>query len=329
MKKWQLAIVCGIGGIVVCALLFNFFSQVATTTQQSWWKNDQQKRKEAQRREYAELSSKHALTTPRDVVDLAAEETVHQLVGEQKIHIVLVKPPNISLTSVQPLVHALTSQDSSSKSSLAYINTYLQQQARYYAPQSFNVSVNVTELYTIDSVTYVGDIGNPWEKDSFGITKLQDDFEKIRSDHGISATEPVMFLYFDPFAANDAGEKRFYDNQEFRSFADENQKRAYINVYSLSTDFAPTVNEIIIHELLHLYGATDKYLENVRGCAEDGWLGLPHPYSMTPAEQTDIMCGYIKNSAGTLRSAQFAQDELIINTKTAAEIGWQQKSPQW
>lgn len=328
IPKWLILSVSGIFFIVGISLVFNAIISLQGTFQKKAWESQRQSLAEEKRNNYAALSEKQARETPLPNVFSNASATNYQtpLRGDQKVTVVFVRPAQLAVSEVQPLITTLESSDSSRHSSLGYINTYLQKQANYYNPAPFNVRVVTTPLLTMQSLTYVGDIGNPWEKDAFGTTKLQDDFEKIVKEQALPADEPVIFLYFDPFTGADISTKRFYDNQEFRSFADERQKRAYINVYSLSPAFAPTVNEIIIHELLHMYGATDKYLESTRGCTTEGWLTLPYPYTTTHKETADMMCGYLKTQSGALRMAQFEDDEIIINTLTAQEIGWKQPS---
>jgi hypothetical protein len=75
-----------------------------------------------------------------------------------------------------------------------------------------------------------------------------------------------------------------------------------------------------------MYGATDKYLESTRGCTAEGWLQLPYPYTTSHNNTADMMCGYLKTESGSLKMAQFEDDEIIINTLTAQEIGWKQPS---
>jgi len=326
--KWLIFSISGVFFIVGTSMLFNAIISLNGTFQKKAWESQRQNLAEEKRNNYTALSQKQAEQTPLPNIPNDSSSANYQipLRGDQKVTVVFVRPAQLAVSEVQPLITTLESSDASRHSSLGYINTYLQKQASYYNPASFTVRVVTTPLLTMESLTYVGDIGNPWEKDAFGTTKLQDDFEKIVREQGLPADEPVIFLYFDPFTGADKSTKRFYDNQEFRSFADERQKRAYINVYSLSPSFAPTVNEIIIHELLHMYGATDKYLESTRGCTAEGWLQLPYPYTTSHNNTADMMCGYLKTESGSLKMAQFEDDEIIINTLTAQEIGWKQPS---
>ncbi len=328
IPKWLILSVSGVFFIVGISLTFNAIISLNGTLQKKAWESQRQSLAEEKRNNYSALSQKQAEATPLPSTPSDSTATNYQipLRGNQTVTIVFLRPSRLAVNEVQPLMATLESADASLPTSLRYINTYLQKQATYYNPPAFNVQVTTTPLLTMQSVTYVGDIGNPWEKDAFGTTKLQDDFEKIVKEQALPVDEPVIFLYFDPFTGADISTKRFYDNQEFRSFADERQKRAYINVYSLSPSFASTVNEIIIHELLHMYGATDKYLESTRGCTAEGWLTLPYPYTTTHKETADMMCGYLKTQSGALRMAQFEDDEIIINTLTAQEIGWKQPS---
>ena len=94
-------------------------------------------------------------------------------------------------------------------------------------------------------------------------------------------------------------------------------------MFSFSSSFASYLNEIILHESLHLFGATDKYLEDKYGCTEKG-LGDIDKDPIYPQDKTDIMCGLVAKSAEDFSRTYLSDEKLVINPITAKEIGWKQ-----
>lgn len=174
----------------------------------------------------------------------------------------------------------------------------------------------------------MGDVAYIWEKDAFGTIKLQDDFNKLLDEHNIklSSRSLVIFLYFDDtFDSRGASDKeRFYEHKKFRSFADENTGKAFINVYDFSPSFSISLTEIVSHELLHLFGASDKYEESEsvkRICKESGRGDLEKQPPL-PQTTTDLMCMYIEEVGDQFKRASFSDGTLVVNSYTAKEIGW-------
>ena len=190
------------------------------------------------------------------------------------------------------------------------------------------MGVKIHGIYSINDLNKVGDIANLWGKELFGTVKLQDSFQKILEDNKISITENnlVVFLYFDnSFSkSSEIVEDRFYDHKKFRSFANENTGKAYINVYNLTPSFSSKAVEIVIHETLHLFGAVDKYIEDRSSediCSDKGRGDTNLDFSL-PQKTADIMCGFIEHVQNKYTRGNLTDNNLVINQLTAKEIGW-------
>lgn len=239
--------------------------------------------------------------------------------GIHVLHVVLVKPPNLASEQIMPLISILKS---GSNLSLNRINTYLEKEAARYEVKGFNLEIKIHGPHSLSKLNKVGDINYFWGKDPFGIAKLKDAFEAVKKENNITINEQDMtvFLYFDnSFQPTKESEERFYESKMFRSFADEAKATTYINVYDLEPAFADKVLEIIIHETLHLFGATDKYKETDYACYEKG-LGEPDKTPLLPQTTGDIMCGLIETGKGKFERGNL--NNLVINRITAREIGW-------
>ena len=78
---------------------------------------------------------------------------------------------------------------------------------------------------------------------------------------------------------------------------------------------------IIVHELLHILGASDKYnLQTGQPLAPDG-LANPGQSPLYPQKHAEIMGGRIASSANRWRHAANLKS-CVIGAGTAAEIGW-------
>lgn len=244
------------------------------------------------------------------------------LLGSQQVLILITKRPQLPAAALQPLITALRNPNKTQPESIQYINHFIQQQKQRYTKQNLELNIQLdNQLHNLPELTAVGDMSNPWGKDMFGMSKLQDQFEDIlaKTHPEVDKNQPVIFLYFDDQLL-ESGSGNFYDSKKFRSFAHESQQRAFVNVYSLRPEFASTLTEIITHELLHLYGTRDKYVEDDRNCKHNGWGDLS--LSVASLQPTgDIMCGYVITSEG-LALGSFDERNLVINRETAAELGW-------
>lgn len=79
-------------------------------------------------------------------------------------------------------------------------------------------------------------------------------------------------------------------------------------------------NVILVHELLHTAGATDKYEPSGEPKFPEGYAD-PEKVPQVPQEQAEIMAGMIPLEDGTSRLAT-SLEECVVGARTAEEIGW-------
>lgn len=79
-------------------------------------------------------------------------------------------------------------------------------------------------------------------------------------------------------------------------------------------------NVVLAHELLHLFGATDKYDEAGLPLYPNGYAE-PEQRPLWPQEWAEIMAGRIARSANQAVLPR-SLDECVVGAATAAEIGW-------
>ncbi len=259
--------------------------------------------------------------------------------GNHTLHIIYTKPASLNGNTVSKLIDALnyTGENIRDKCvngncyqavSLNYIKEYLNKEKNIYGVRDFEITIKTHPLLNMEDLHKVGDVALLWDKDTFGITKLKDGFEKTLKQNSINIPEGdlVAFLYLDDsFDHNTDASDRFYEHKKFRSFADFKYGKTYLNIYNFEESFSAIVVEILTHELLHLFGATDKYEEYDpnRRCSLKG-LGNPDLAPLYPQTQADIMCMYIEKSANNFTRGYLVNSELIINKFTAGEIGWEE-----
>lgn len=257
--------------------------------------------------------------------------------GRHTLHIVYTKPASLNENTVSKLMDALnyTGENIRDKCvngncyetvSLNYIKEYLNKEKNRYGIKDFEITIKIHPLLTMEDLHKVGDIAILWDKDAFGITKLKDGFEKTLKQNNIIIKDEdlVAFLYLDDsFDQTTESSDRFYEHKKFRSFADYKYGKTYLNLYNFEESFSATAVEILTHELLHLFGATDKYEEHdpYRKCSLRG-LGNPDLIPLYPQTQADIMCMYIEKSKNEFSRGSLIRNELNINKYTAKEIGW-------
>lgn len=279
-----------------------------------------------QREEYQKLieaQSKKSQSKNND-----QREETRKAVGRYTLHVFLVKSPTLQTSNISELIDNLEEQDKQSPTSLYYINTFYKKWAKKYNITDFDIDIKFHGPYDLGTLEQIGDIGLYWDKDPFATTRLQDTFTKIAADNNVKIADKdlAIFLYFDnSFTESTSNDQdRFYEHKKFRSFADDTTGKAYINVYNLQPAFAKTVTEIVGHEVLHLFGANDKYEESesvTRICSERdrGDLELR---PRLPQKTADIMCMYVEKEDDEFIRGSFAKDTLSINQLTAKEIGW-------
>lgn len=284
-----------------------------------------QELKDKEQAAFQELIANQAENNKNDVASFNKTTKEDKLLGTKKVHFVFVKAPETSANAPQALLNTLTDPTINTNASLWFLNTYLQEEAAKYQNPNFNLEIVMHEqVVDLPDLKKVGDVANPWGKDPFSNSNLQDSFEQVlyRDLMRVDKDDAVLFFYFDPSITQSIDvSQSFYDHKAFRSFADQESKRIYINVYSLSPSFAPRLTEIAIHEFLHLYGANDKYLETEYGCTDEG-RGDTDKRPALPQTTADIMCGLVEISRGEYERASLEDKNLVINQVTAKEIGW-------
>lgn len=327
VKKHKLSLLLFLVALspLLAYLFLNFYYKAQSEYVLYSHQRQQNEDKNRQKQEYENLlqqQEKRGLNK-----NITQAETTRKAVGDYTLHIVLVKPPTIHNSDIAELIDKLKEKDSQNISSLYYLKTFYKKEAGRYGVSDFNLQLKFHGPYTLEKLEQVGDVGLFWSKDPFATTKLQDSFSKLLSEDSISLDDKslVVFLYFDDsFNENTEDDSRFYEHKKFRSFADKNTGKSYINVYKLDKDFSKTVIEIVGHEVLHLFGASDKYEESesvTRVCSKKG-RGDLDLRPRVPQKTADIMCMYIEKEDDKFVRGSFLKNTLVINSLTAAEIGW-------
>lgn len=307
--------------------------QVSYVTSQQEKANLQQKQADEQAyQKLLEKQEKEDTVTPTTTVDKK-----RQAKGTFTVHIVFVKPPSIADSDITPLITELEKNNTDiftncptceKQVSLAYIPTFINNQAKHYRQKDFSLKLQTHGPYTLEHLEAIGDMMYLWGKDPFGMIKLEDAFGAIAKKNNISQkdTDVTLYLYFDNSYApsvEDQAEDRFYEHKAFRSFAEPNLGSAFINIYNFSPSFSKTAVEILTHEMLHLFGSTDKYEEfdTKRVCSIKGRGDLEKKPAV-PQTTGDIMCMFIEKEHNKFDRARMIDKTLVINQKTAEEIGW-------
>lgn len=269
--------------------------------------------------------------------DSAQIEEARMANKKHTVNFILVIPNNVNESEISGLVENLKNTDSkpfkdckysncTTNASLYHINSFYKDQLKGFKKNNFDLSVNISEIYKVDDLNKVGDFAYQWGKDPFAVANLTDNFEKIITENNLDKNELYVFLYFDKSfeIGMDSREGSLYEAKKFRSFAISEKGRAYINVYSLIPSMSSTITEIAAHEILHLFGASDKYTEDINDpsyCIYEG-RGDPDKRPIHPQTTADIMCFYIEYLPGKFKRASYLNNEVVINKYTAEEIGW-------
>lgn len=302
---------------------------------------DQKRLRDERNKEYAKLLKEQEDRKRTSRVDESELES-RKFIGKQVINFVLVKPPTLAISEIQPLIDKLKdnrdriysdcdlSSDCPKNVSLNYLKRFYSDQAKEYEVSDLDVEIKIHGAYDLVDLEKIGDIGNIWGKDAFGIIRLQDTFETVLKSNNLNFKDQEMqvFLYFDnSFDEVSGNTDRFYEHKKFRSFAEDDYGKAYINVYRFEKDFSRIMTEVAGHEILHLYGASDKYEESIsvsRICSERGQGDLEQR-PRVPQSTSDIMCGYIELDDDEFKRADLTKETIVINSLTAQEIGWRDK----
>ncbi len=266
-------------------------------------------------------------------------DTIRKAKGKYTLNVVLVRPPRVPLARIEALTARLRDSrnylfsscidsDCQKTLSLNYLSTYYRDQAAKYGVYDFDLAVKVIGPTELDGLNKVGDLAYDWGKDPFGVTKLEDKFGSILEKENVSTGERdlTVFLYFDDSfdKVSSQSDDRFYEHKKFRSFANDETGRVYINAYDLNPEFSNKVVEIAAHEILHLFGATDKYEESEsvsRICSVRG-QGEVDRVPSVPQVSGDIMCMFVEKENDKFDRGSFVDGELVVNRYTAEEIGW-------
>ena len=116
----------------------------------------------------------------------------------------------------------------------------------------------------------------------------------------------------------------FYDPQFNRilkhSTALEKGRIGSVNLFASSKQAQQ--NQIVLaHELLHAFGASDKYDLNTGLPLYPQGYADPHLQPLYPQKRAEIMTGHIPLSADKSRMAENLQ-QTMVSRQTATEIGW-------
>ncbi|MBI2338215.1 hypothetical protein HYU95_03430 [Candidatus Daviesbacteria bacterium] len=303
-------------------LLYKFDSRYTQYTSQK----QQEENRKKQEEDYQNLLNKQTERSRQAKIE--SKEAERKATGIFNLRFVFVKPLSLSQSTIAPLINKLQEKNNQEYTSLLYLNTFYTREAARYGMKNFAVEISFEGVYNLPALEKIGDMAYIWNKDPFGTVKLQDSFRQLlkNPDAKPDKSDLVVFLYFDDsFGQNDPNaEDRFYEYKKFRSFANESDGKAYINVYSFNPAFAENVTEIAAHEVLHLFGATDKYEESEsvkRVCSERG-RGDPDLKPAVPQQTTDILCMYIETENDQFIRGHFSKKNMVINRVTAKEIGW-------
>jgi hypothetical protein len=217
--------------------------------------------------------------------------------------------------------------------SFFYINEYIQKQAARYSfltPPYFNIEVKGPFELNEDCAP-VADVG-------VGGLKIldQDFFKKKIKDKGIDDSEYdfIAVAYF-----SDRGITLDFKCPSYSGLAEGLGKGKYVY---LSTDTAEVNNDrtviTFIHEIFHLFGATDKYVISAGigashvgpdwchiagSCATEDAIPNPGVYPQTQAcLYSGQGSGAIVRKFGFEEMSAVSLDQVLICDKDAEELGW-------
>lgn len=124
------------------------------------------------------------------------------------------------------------------------------------------------------------------------------------------ATATLYLNYYDPQ----------YINTLVHSTALEKGRIGSVNLFASSKQ-AQQNNIVLTHELLHTFGATDKYdLTTSQPIYPIGYAD-PQQQPLFPQHRAEIMAGHIALSAQKSKMAD-SLTQVVVNEPTAIEIGW-------
>lgn len=133
---------------------------------------------------------------------------------------------------------------------------------------------------------------------------------KQQQDLGIKSNLTLFLKYYDPAL-----------HRELKhSTALQNGRMGIVNLFA--SDKQNAQNQIVIaHEMLHAFGATDKYdLSTGQPIYPQGY-GDPQQSPRYPQKTAELMAGHIALSEQKSKMAESFR-QVVINTDTAKEVGW-------
>jgi hypothetical protein len=311
--------------LISVVLTYGFLINLKTRYKISQLKKEQKIREEKIKKEWEKIYQ-----TKNNIKEKPTSQPEEKIIakGEFIFNIILTKPDSLSTHAIDPFLKTFFSEKK--YYSLNYVKEFYQKEANKYAVKNFDLKINHFGPFDIRSLPYIGDVFNPWYKDPFSELKMKDAFNAVIKENNLSfdlsKKNFYIFVYFDPSFEKEEKVKdySFYDYKKFRSFADSYNQKAYINVYDFSPKFSKKLVTIILHESFHLFGATDKYNEDIKNdrfCSEKG-RGVVNNLVYLPQDTGDIMCLYVEYEQGKFRQGDLEKEELVVNEITAKEIGW-------
>lgn len=116
----------------------------------------------------------------------------------------------------------------------------------------------------------------------------------------------------------------YYDPEKTKvlkhSTALEKGRIGSVNLFA-SKKYTESNKVVLVHELLHAFGASDKYdLTTGQPIYPIGYA-FPQQQPLFPQTKVELMAGYLPTSATTSRMPESLQ-ETVIHDLTALEIGW-------
>ena len=133
---------------------------------------------------------------------------------------------------------------------------------------------------------------------------------KNKQDVGITPTVTMYLNFYDP-----AQHKVLK-----HSTALEKGRIGSVNVFSAKTQSEQN-RMVLAHELLHAFGASDKYDVTTGQPIYPIGYAEPNQQPLYPQRKAELMGGYIATTATQSKTPDTIQDTLI-NDITATEIGW-------
>jgi hypothetical protein len=136
-------------------------------------------------------------------------------------------------------------------------------------------------------------------------------WRRDREDNLPRADVQMFVLYHDGFDAQ----------LQERSVGLQKGMFGIVNAYA-SRGWGPRNRIVIAHELLHLFGATDKYAPGTGQPYEPAGLAEPERRPVYPQRKAEIMAGRIALSPAEV-AMPATLGSCLIGHETAIEIGWQ------